>query len=120
MPASTNRTPSGRRTRRPGVYSRTDASAAGLPPGDGILRVALIGEAEGGVPVSVTTEGEPAIGRFADYETAERTFRGGPLLDACYHAFTASDDPRVGRPTEVLTFKVNPATRATASTVASS
>lgn len=114
MPASTNRTPSGRRTRRPGVYSKVDASGAGLASGDGIVRVAIIGEAEGGVPVSVVTDGVPAFERFASYEAAEDVFRAGPLRDAVYHAFTASADDRVGRPTEVLTFKVNPATRGTA------
>lgn len=114
MPASTNRTPSGRRTRRPGVYSKVDASGAGLASGDGIVRVAIIGEAEGGVPVSVVTDGVPAFERFASYEAAEDVFRAGPLREAVYHAFTASADDRVGRPTEVLTFKVNPATRGTA------
>lgn len=114
MPASTNRTPSGRRTRRPGVYSKVDASGAGLASGDGIVRVAIIGEAEGGVPVSVVTDGVPAFERFASYEAAEEVFRAGPLRDAVYHAFTASADDRVGRPIEVLTFKVNPATRGTA------
>jgi len=105
----------GRVIRTPGSYSRVDASgleqvglsAAGI--------VAVLGEAEGGTPVSAITETSDFI-RLTKPEQARELFRSGPLREVADMLFSPSKDPDIlGGATEVVAMKVNPATRSAAS-----
>lgn len=93
---------------RAGGLSRVDASAlaqVGLS-NNGIM--GLIGEADGGEPLTIVTIDDPAL--------AKDSFRSGPLADAIRLAFDPSDDPRVpGGAFRCLCVKVN-ATNAAQST----
>lgn len=98
----------GRRINVPGAYSEIDASElAGLAPG-AVGIVALLGEAEGGKPLTVETE-------FADAtrpETLLKRHRSGDLRIAGQFCFQPSTDPAVpGGAQRVVGVKVNPATR---------
>jgi len=96
----------GRRINIPGAYSKIDASAlAGLSPG-AVGIVALIGEAEGGVPLTVDST-------FADHTRSEsilETYRSGDLRIGGSFAFAPSNDEAIpGGAQRVVAVKVNPA-----------
>lgn len=98
----------------PGSYSEVDASGLeqiGLGA-SGI--VALIGTAEGGIPVTAIDELDDYL-RFTKPESPRQTFRSGNLLEACGMAFEpSSDDQIIAGAQEVVAMKVNPATQSTA------
>lgn len=98
----------GRRINIPGAYSEIDASAlAGLSPG-AVGIVALIGTAEGGVPLSVDSSD-------ADHtrsETVLQRYRSGDLRVAGQFAFAPSNDEAIpGGAQRLVAVKVNPATQ---------
>lgn len=114
MPASTFTGPAGSVSRRPGVRGRIDASALNRV-GQGVRRVALVGEAEGGVPVTVLESGAPAVRVASSPGGVASLFRAGALRLAGLLSFRASRDENVpNAPAEVLFCKVNPATQAQA------
>lgn len=113
MAASTINTGFGTRTRVPGVYARLNADALAQVPA-GVRRLALIGEAVGGKPVTQLTEGEPTVLSATSAGQVRDLFASGMLRDAGLAAFDASRDERVGGPGQVLFCKVNPATQASA------
>jgi len=90
---------------RPGGLTRINSSALaqiGLAT-NGI--VGLIGEAEGGPPLTIVTIDDPALAKGA--------FRNGKLADAIRVAFDASNDPRIpGGAFRCLCLKVNNSTQA--------
>lgn len=103
----------GRLIRTPGSYSVVDASgleqiglsAAGI--------VAVLGEAEGGTPVSAITEVGDLI-RITKPERARELFRSGQLREVADMLFAPSSDPDIlGGAVEVVAMKVNPATQST-------
>lgn len=98
----------------PGSYSTVDTSglesvglgAAGI--------VALIGEAEGGMPASSIVDTDDFI-RCTKPEKAREYFRSGPLREAADMAFAPAKDPNIpGGAVELVCMKVNPATQSTA------
>jgi len=114
MPATSFTGPAGSVSRRPGVRGRIDASALNRAPA-GPRRVALIGEAEGGVPITVVESGAPAVRLASSPGGVRALFRAGALRVAGTLAFRASRDPLVpNAPAEVLFCKVNPGTRGVA------
>lgn len=101
----------GRLIRTPGSYTVVDASgleqiglsAAGI--------VAVLGEAEGGTPVSAITEVADLL-RISKPERARELFRSGPLREVADMLFAPSNDPDIlGGAVEVVAMKVNPATQ---------
>lgn len=101
----------------PGSYSEVDASgleqvglgAAGI--------VAVLGTAEGGIPVSAITELSEVI-RINKPELGRSTFRSGDLREVIDMLFAPGNDPDIlGGAVEVVAMKVNPAT-ASAATLA--
>jgi hypothetical protein len=104
----------GRLISRPGSYSIVDASAlesVGLGA-SGI--VAVLGEAEGGKPVSAITEVEDFI-TITKPEQGRTIFKSGDLREVIDMLFAPSKDPDIlaGAQT-VIAMKVNPATQSTA------
>lgn len=104
---------SGRLIRTPGSYSVVDASgleqiglgAAGI--------VAVLGEAEGGKPMSAITEVQDLL-RLTKPERARELFRSGQLREVADMLFAPSSDPDIlGGAVEVVACKVNPATQST-------
>jgi hypothetical protein len=101
----------GRVISTPGAYSEIDASgmetvglgAAGI--------VAVLGEAQGGVPYSALA----AVGditRFLKPEAMRTVYRSGPLREAADMLFGPSKDPDIlGGAAQVVGMKVNPATQ---------
>jgi hypothetical protein len=91
---------------RPGGISRVDAGALaqlGLST-NGII--GLVGEADGGEPLSIIEIDDPALAKSA--------FRSGPLANAIRLAFDPSDDPRVpGGAFRCLCVKTNQSTQST-------
>lgn len=101
----------GRRTRQPGAYSEMDASALARR-GPGIIQLAILGTAEGGVPVSVQTAGRPTFGTATSPDQVRSLFRSGGLRTAGLLAFNATADADIrNAPSRVLFGKVNPATQ---------
>lgn len=100
----------GRRINIPGAYSEIDATAlAGLSPG-AVGIVALIGEAEGGEPLTVDSE----VADHTRSETVLQTYRGGDLRTAGQFAFAPSNDEAIpGGAQRLVAVKVNPATQST-------
>jgi hypothetical protein len=98
----------------PGSYSVVDASgleSVGLSAA-GI--VAVIGEAEGGIPVSEIADIDDFI-RCRKPEKAREYFRAGPLREAADMVFAPAKDVAIpGGAVEMVAMKVNPATQATA------
>lgn len=101
----------GRLIRTPGSYSVVDASgleqiglsAAGI--------VAVLGEAEGGTPISAIEEVGDLI-RITKPEKARELFRSGQLREVADMLFAPSNDPDIlGGAVEVVACKVNPATQ---------
>ena len=73
--------------------------------------IALIGEAEGGAPGSVS-----GLVSLFDPSDATDLYRSGPLADAIRLAFQSSGDPRVlGGASQVLIWKTNNSTQSTLS-----
>lgn len=104
----------GRLISRPGSYSIVDASgleSVGLGA-SGI--VAVLGEAEGGLPASSITATSDFI-RLTKPETGRSTFRSGDLREVTDMLFAPSKDPDIlAGAQEVVSMKVNPATQSTA------
>lgn len=101
----------GRRINIPQVASRVDASAlqAVSPAAVGI--VALVGTAEGGVPLSVDEETQD----FVRAGALRDTYRSGNLKTAGLFCFEPSNDEAVpGGAQRIVTVKVNPSTQSTA------
>lgn len=103
----------GRTIATPGSYTTIDASgleqvglgAAGI--------VALIGEGEGGIPVSAITNGAN-LQRVTNPESARNIFRSGDMREAGSMIFEPSSDPAIlAGAQEVVFCKVNPATQST-------
>lgn len=104
----------GVRTRRPGAYSKIDGSRLARK-GPGIRKLVLIGEAEGGKPVNVLSDGEPSYLSATGPDGVKRLFRSGNLRTSGLNAFSASGDPRIPNgPGQILFYKINPATPGTA------
>ena len=101
----------GRVISEPGAYSKVDASSldqVGLAA-SGI--VAIIGTAEGGIPVSALTSIEDFI-RIKKPRQGKTTFRSGDLREAIPIAFNPSKDEDItAGAQEVIAMKVNPATQ---------
>ena len=113
MPASSV-VAGGIRTRRPGSYSTIDGSGLSTV-GPGIKKLVLIGEAEGGKPGSVLTGGLPTFLSAAGPQKVMDLFRGGNCRKAGLVAFKSSNDAQIpNAPQQVLFYKVNPATQASA------
>ena len=96
---------------RPGAISRVNAEALnqiGVTAG-GVL--GLIGEADGGLPGSVS-----GLVSLRDPSRATDLFRSGPLVDAIKLAFQSSGDPLVpGGAAEVVVYKTNASTQSSTS-----
>lgn len=104
----------GRRINIPGAYSEIDASElAELAPG-AVGIVALLGEAEGGKPLTVETE-------FADMTRPEQSlkrYRSGDLRVASQFCFAPSTDPAIpGGAQRIVAVKVNPSMQSSAQLV---
>lgn len=103
----------------PGAYSTVDASGletAGLGA-SGI--VAVLGTAEGGVPVTAMVE-PGDIPRFDSAEKMAAVYRKGQLREVGNFLFAPMKDPDIlAGAQQVLAMKTNPATQSTASLVAS-
>ena len=103
----------GRRTRRPGVGGRIDATSL-TRRSPGPKRLVLIGEAKGGKPVGQLTDGKPTLHSASTPDRVRALFAAGALRRAGLLAFDASRDPDIpSGPAELLLAKVNPATRGT-------
>lgn len=101
-------------TRRPGAYSRIDRSGLEAPGLADAGVVALLGTAEGGVPVTAM-EGPAELLRLRSPAQARAALRDGDLLDAVELAFAPSNDPAIaGGAAEVVIVKVNSATQSSA------
>lgn len=104
----------GRTIATPGSYSEVDASGleqVGLGA-SGI--VALIGEGEGGIPVSAIDNGKD-LQRVSNPQATRDLFRSGDLREAGSMIFEPSSDPAIlAGAQEVVFCKVNPATQASA------
>lgn len=101
----------GRRINVPQAVSKLDASAlAGVSP-SAVGIVALVGEAEGGKPLTVDSE-------FSDHTQAGSiytTYRSGDLRTASLFAFDPSTDDAIpGGAQRLVNVKVNPATQSVA------
>lgn len=108
MPASTV-TFNGFTTSVPGAYARINPNGlTGSVAGQ--KSVVYIGEAVGGIPVSVLTEGRPTVYAATNQNQVRGFFRSGLLRTAGLFGFT----PGGGRaPQRELLCKVNPATKST-------
>ena len=104
----------GRLIRTPGAYSYVDASGLeqiGLGA-SGI--VAILGEAEGGIPMSEITDTDDLL-VLTKPEAAQVTFRSGALHEACGFCFNPSNDPEIlGGAQAIIACKINPASQSTA------
>lgn len=98
-------------TSEPGVFTRTSSAdmEVGAQSSRGI--VALIGTAEGGIPVTANLEPKNFIS-LADPIQARRAFRAGALREAAVLAFSPSNDEQIpGGALRVIAMKVNQATQ---------
>ena len=104
----------GRLISRPGSYSIVDASgleSVGLGA-SGI--VAVLGEAEGGLPASSIAASSDFI-RLKKPESGRETFRSGDLREVTDMLFAPSnDDDILAGAQEIVSMKVNPATQSVA------
>jgi len=107
----------GRVTSVPGSYSEVDATGleqVGLGA-SGI--VALLGTAEGGIPVTELETVDDFM-RFTKPESPRQTFRSGDLLEGSGILFEPSNDDQIlAGAQEVVAMKVNPATASVATLV---
>lgn len=110
----------GRAIQRPGSYVRIDATGLEQASLSSTGIVAIIGEAEGGVPVSAINDPSDIV-RLSTPQQVRQTFRSGDLREAAAMAFEPSNDVDIaGGAAQVLAMKVNPATRSTGNLTASS
>lgn len=94
----------------PGAYSKVDASAlqATSPSATGI--VALLGTAEGGVPLTVDRQYD-----LNTPDSAQTQYKSGDLRTGALFCFEPSQDEAVpGGAQSIVPIKVNPATQSTA------
>lgn len=101
-----------RTTRRPGTYSRVDASNLESPASGATGRVLLIGSSEGGAPYSEVTP--ETVVTFQTSEALRRGLRGGDLKQAGQFAFKPAKEPRITGAQEVIILKVDPDTASAA------
>lgn len=99
----------GRRINIPGAYSKLDTSGLSTVSPAAVGIVALIGEAEGGKPLSVAPEDSD---HTRSDSLIERYRAGSPLRTAGQFAFEpANDDAIPGGAQRLVCVKVNPATQ---------
>lgn len=92
---------------RPGGITKVNAENLNQVGVSASSVVALIGEADGGAPGSVS-----GVVSMRDPSRAAELFRSGPVVDAARLAFQSSGDPRIpGGASEVLVYKVNAGTQ---------
>ena len=98
----------------PGSYSQVDASGLEQVGLGATGIIAVIGTAEGGIPVSALTSTDDFL--FATTpEKARALFRSGDLKEVGDMLFAPSSDPNIpGGAIRVYFFKANPATQSTA------
>jgi hypothetical protein len=100
----------GRRINIPGAFSRIDASALASTSPSAVGIVALIGEAEGGEPLTV----DESVSDMTRGGQIIDKFRSGPLKTASSFAFEPSTDEAIpGGAQRIVAVKVNPATQST-------
>jgi hypothetical protein len=98
----------------PGSYSEIDASGLEAIGLGATGRVAMLGTAEGGRPVSTITETKDII-RYKRPENARTIFKSGQLREGSAIAFDPSRDADIpGGAQEIIAMKVNPATQSSA------
>lgn len=97
-----------RLTRVPGAQSRVNASGLDAPGPGSLGRVALLGTAEGGVPVGQLA-GPSAVLSYSQVESFRHAFRSGDLLEAGAIAFAPARDANISGAQEVIPMKVDPA-----------
>ena len=104
----------GRTISIPGSYSEIDASSLESVGLGATGIIAVIGTAEGGIPVSALTSPDDFL--FATTpEKAKKLFRNGDLKEVVDMLFAPSKDPSIpGGAVKVYFFKVNRATQASA------
>lgn len=101
----------GRRINVPGAYSKIDASRLASVSPSTVGVVALIGEAEGGKPLTV----EPEHSDHTRPGTLLTRYRSGDLRIAGQFAFDPANDENVpGGAQRLVAVKVNPSTQSTA------
>jgi len=101
----------GRRINIPGVYSKLDTSGLSTVSPSAVGIVALIGEAEGGKPLSAAPEDSD---HTRSDSLLERYRAGSPLRTAGKFAFEpANDDAVPGGAQRLVCVKVNPAVQST-------
>lgn len=109
----------GRQISRPGSYVTVDATGLEQVGLGSTGIVAILGEAEGGRPVSDIDDPSDII-RLTTAQANRRVFRSGELREAAAMAFEPSNDPDIaGGAAVVLAMKVNPATQSTGNLQAS-
>lgn len=92
---------------RPGAIVRVNNEAANQIGITSSGALALIGEADGGIPGSVS-----GLVSLRDASRATDLFRSGPLVDAIKLAFQSSGDPIIpGGAAEVVVYKTNASTQ---------
>lgn len=92
---------------RPGAIVRVNNEAANQIGITSSGALALVGEADGGAPGSVS-----GLVSLRDASRATDLFRSGPLVDAIKLAFQSSGDPIIpGGAAEVVVYKTNASTR---------
>ena len=98
----------------PRASVKVNASALNPVVFTGVGPVVIIGEVEGGKPVSAMLSADEILSAGSD-SAVRKAFRSGDLLEACSMVFAPSDDERVpGGASEVIPLKVNPATKSSA------
>jgi hypothetical protein len=104
----------GVQTSRPGSYNEVDASGLETVSLGATGIVAVIGTAEGGVPVSAIASAENIVALTSPDQALER-FRSGDLREAIPMAFSPANDPQIpGGAQAVVALKVNPASQSSA------
>jgi hypothetical protein len=97
---------------KPGSYSRTTVAEAGVAT-PAVGTVALIGEADAGLPFS-EEKGLSSVSFGPDeFSIIKEKFGSGPLVDAAKLAISPSNDPQiVGGAQEIILLKTNQSTKA--------
>lgn len=91
---------------RPGGITKINANALAQVSTATNGIIGLVGEADGGQPLTILTLDDPAL--------AKETFRSGPLANAIRPAFEPANDPRMpGGAFRILAVKPNQSTQAT-------
>ena len=101
----------GRRINIPGAYSELDTTQLSTVSPAAVGIVSLIGTAEGGKPLSVTSEDSDAT----RVDTIIKRYRSGDLRTASLFAFEPANDDAVPFGAQrLVNVKVNPATQSSA------